>query len=55
MNDLSLATSQVPAHLKGKLDGVGRGNENVGSNIIKVGSSYCKKHLTKWTKTTLNM
>ena len=34
MNDLSLATSQVPAHLKGKLDGVGRGNENVGTNII---------------------
>ena len=55
MNDLSLATSQVPAHLKGKLDGVGRGNENVGSNIIVPRLKLLQKHLTKWTKTTLNM
>lgn len=34
MTNLALANDQVPAHLVGKLGDVGRGNENVGSNVI---------------------
>jgi hypothetical protein len=34
MNDMAIISDKIPAHLKDTFEGIGRGNENVGNNII---------------------
>jgi hypothetical protein len=34
MNDMAIISDKIPAHLKDVMDGIGRGNENVGNNVI---------------------
>ena len=36
MNDLAILDDKIPAHLKDVMNGIGRGNENVGNNVIRV-------------------